>query len=79
MSAAHSRWLPGAQHQFVKPHRVEPRLLPGEEVVAGIPHVAFSQQLVEGPHLPETKSRKFAVSKRGVGVGGGSRPQLCGT
>lgn len=54
MFTAHSRSCPSQepQHHFVKPHRVEPRLLPGEEVAAGMPDVPFPQQLVEGPSLP---------------------------
>lgn len=48
MLAAHSHRLLGVQHHFVKPHRVEPWLLPGEKVASGIPRVAFPQQLMEG-------------------------------
>lgn len=48
MLAAHRHRLPGAQHHSVKPHRAEPGLLPGEEVAAGIPRVAFPLQLMEG-------------------------------
>lgn len=55
----------GPQHHFVKLHRVESWLFPGEEVAAEMPDVPFPQQLVEGPSLPgwgaasaETKPRK---------------------
>lgn len=40
----------------MQPHRVETDLLPGEEVAAGIPDVAFPQQLAEGPLSPRVRS-----------------------